>query len=107
MVFLSIISFNVNVVQGAKFCEYIEQWVDMCLTCLGYLQKFDVCAILACVDARVKFRSDLRNSMLWSFFGVLAMVTSWLIFTFHYIERERERERDMVCVKKNPSRTNP
>ncbi len=67
MVFLSIVSFDVNVVQGAKFCEYVERWVDTCLTRLGYLQKFDVCAILTCVDTHVKFRSDLRNSVFWGF----------------------------------------
>ena len=73
MVFLSIISFNVNVVQGAKFCEYVEWWVDMCFTRLGYLQKLDVCTILTCMDAHVKFRSDLRNSMFRFFFGFLAI----------------------------------
>ena len=67
MVFLSIVSFDFNVVQGAKFCEYVEWWVDTCLIWLGYLQKFYICAILICVDAHVKFRSDLRNSMFWGF----------------------------------------
>ena len=67
MVFLSIINFNLNALQGAKLCEYVEWWVVMCFICLGYLQKFDVYAILASVDAHVKFRRDQRNSIFWDF----------------------------------------